>query len=101
MAETSGLLNRRGGFTPTEGSNPSVSARALVNRTTKVLGDTMRTRTFYFCTFSGPLAAWAGILFFLITRVVNPAAKNCRAAAQRVVIGLADGDDAAGQMAGI
>ena len=26
MAETSGLLNRRGGITPTEGSNPSVSA---------------------------------------------------------------------------
>ena len=28
MAETSGLLNRRTGFTRTEGSNPSVSARA-------------------------------------------------------------------------
>ena len=28
MAETSGLLNRRRGITPTEGSNPSVSARA-------------------------------------------------------------------------
>ena len=27
MAETSGLLNRRTGFTRTEGSNPSVSAR--------------------------------------------------------------------------
>ena len=26
MAETSGLLNRRTGFTGTEGSNPSVSA---------------------------------------------------------------------------
>ena len=26
MAETSGLLNRRRGITPTEGSNPSVSA---------------------------------------------------------------------------
>ena len=29
MAETSGLLNRRTGFTRTEGSNPSVSASAL------------------------------------------------------------------------
>jgi 6-pyruvoyl-tetrahydropterin synthase related domain len=28
VAETSGLLNRRRGITPTEGSNPSVSARA-------------------------------------------------------------------------
>jgi hypothetical protein len=27
VAETSGLLNRRRGITPTEGSNPSVSAR--------------------------------------------------------------------------
>ena len=26
MAETSGLLNRRRGYSPTEGSNPSVSA---------------------------------------------------------------------------
>ena len=30
MAETSGLLNRRTGITRTEGSNPSVSARALL-----------------------------------------------------------------------
>ena len=29
MAETSGLLNRRRGITPTEGSNPSVSAILL------------------------------------------------------------------------
>ena len=29
MAETSGLLNRRTGFTGTEGSNPSVSAKIL------------------------------------------------------------------------
>ena len=29
MAETSGLLNRRRGITPTEGSNPSVSASAF------------------------------------------------------------------------
>ena len=32
MAETSGLLNRRRGITPTEGSNPSVSARANIRR---------------------------------------------------------------------
>ncbi len=32
MAETSGLLNRRRGITPTEGSNPSVSASRVVTR---------------------------------------------------------------------
>ena len=32
MAETSGLLNRRRGITPTEGSNPSVSAKANIRR---------------------------------------------------------------------
>jgi hypothetical protein len=30
VAETSGLLNRRRGITPTEGSNPSVSAKLLM-----------------------------------------------------------------------
>ena len=37
MAETSGLLNRRRGITPTEGSNPSVSATA--NRPGQSAGD--------------------------------------------------------------
>ena len=32
MAETSGLLNRRTGYSRTEGSNPSVSAKALGHR---------------------------------------------------------------------
>ena len=32
MAETSGLLNRRRGITPTEGSNPSVSASAPLQK---------------------------------------------------------------------
>ena len=30
MAETSGLLNRRRGYSPTEGSNPSVSASSTL-----------------------------------------------------------------------
>ena len=38
MAETSGLLNRRTGFTGTEGSNPSVSASALASLEPKKIG---------------------------------------------------------------
>jgi hypothetical protein len=33
VAETSGLLNRRTGYSRTEGSNPSVSAKPLDQRT--------------------------------------------------------------------
>ena len=37
MAETNGLLNRRRGITPTEGSNPSVSAIYLLQTAPKVV----------------------------------------------------------------